>query len=118
MCLNFRHINLQCGISLFTSNIFGESGFLSAYATDRPSPHALLNLNNSTLSASEIIEENSSELSSTLCPKDVKPFPKAVSRKENIVKSGKKKIEIKILTCIPEKKGIEQATTIMSENKT
>ena len=33
----------KCGISPFNNNIFDESDFLSAYATDRLSPHASLN---------------------------------------------------------------------------
>ena len=45
-----------------------------------------------------------------LHPEDVKPFPKAVARKENIVKNCSKKIETRILTSIPEKNRIEQAT--------
>ena len=33
----------KCSASPFKSNIFGESGFLSAYATNCPSSHASLN---------------------------------------------------------------------------
>ena len=53
-----------------------------------------------------------------LRPEDVKPFPKATARKDNIVKNGRKKNETRILTSIPVKNRIEQATIIMGENKT
>ena len=66
--------------------------------------------------------ENISKLSSRLRPEDLKLFPKAVARKENIrtaeKKKSRKKIETRILTFTPESNWIEQATTIMVKNKT
>ena len=42
-------------------------------------PHASLKQNNLTFITSKVTDENSSELSSMLCPGDVKPSPKAVA---------------------------------------